>query len=64
MSMNLNDYLKKSCSRENACEAPYSKVRDGLNEVITTKADKFRPVFDSNGIRVETEEEIENWKKI
>jgi hypothetical protein len=35
-----------------------------LNDFVSKPKEKFKPKFDSNGIRIETAEEIENWKRI
>jgi hypothetical protein len=34
-----------------------------INDFVKPK-DKFKPLYDSKGIRIETEEEIKNWESI
>jgi len=36
----------------------------GSEKVIKPSKNELNPRYDKNGIRIETEEEIENWKKI
>jgi len=54
----IKDFIKKSC-----LPASKSNNRDSLNEEKTDKPIP-KPQYDERGIRIETQEEIENWKKI